>query len=109
MARIELDVEHTLPQPDALARVKVLGAYYRDHHGATVTWNDAVGTIEARYLAIRLHALVRVEATRVHCEAPDPGFLLRRRGTEYLRKKIQRYLDPATPIELLPGFVATHR
>lgn len=102
MARIELEVEHSLPPESALLRVQALGEYYEHRHGAQVTWHDGNGEIQVKYIGIKLVVKVRVEPRRVHCEAPDPGFLLRKRGTEYLRKKITRYLDPAVPVDSLP-------
>ncbi|MFO0744805.1 MAG: polyhydroxyalkanoic acid system family protein [Myxococcota bacterium] len=102
MARIELEVDHSLPAAVALARMHALGEYYQHRHGASVHWDDKTGDIQVKYVGLKLGVRVRVDDRRVHCEAPDPGFLLRRRGIEYLRKKIQRYLDPGTPVELLP-------
>ncbi|MCC6620352.1 MAG: polyhydroxyalkanoic acid system family protein [Deltaproteobacteria bacterium] len=101
-SRIELEVAHDLPIEEAHARMLALGEYYHHRHGAVVTWADHQGDIAVRYLGIKLHVRVLVEARRVHCEAPDPGFLLRKRGIEYLRKKIARYLDPATAVDALP-------
>ena len=82
--------------------MQALAEYYTHRHGAAVTWATHAADIAVRYLGITLHVRVRVEERRVHCEAPDPGFLLRKRGIEYLRKKIARYLDTATPVAELP-------
>lgn len=102
MARIELEVEHSLSPESALARMHALGEYYQNHYGAHVVWSAGSCDIQVKYVAIKLAVKVRVDDRRVHCEGPDPGFLLRKRGTEYLRKKIARYLDPAVAIESLP-------
>jgi len=101
-SRIELEVAHDLPLDQAHERMQALGEYYHNRHGAVVTWADHTGDIAVRYLGIKLHVRVQVDARRVHCEAPDPGFLLRKRGIEYLRKKIARYLDAATAVGALP-------
>ena len=97
-SRIDLEVAHNLPIEQAVERMHALGEYYHHRHAATVTWTGNAGDIAVRYLGLRLHVIVRVEAQRVFAEAPDPGFLLRKRGIEYLRKKIGRYLDPATAV-----------
>jgi len=102
MARIELEIEHTLSPASAHARMQALGEYYQHRHGAHVVWAETNGEIEVKYIGIKLVVRVRVEPRRVHCEAPDPGFLLRKRGAEYLRRKIGRYLDPSVAIEALP-------
>ncbi len=102
MARMELDVPHTLPHEDALERIKALGEFYHHRHGAQVTWTHHTCTLEARYVGIRLSANCRVDASRVHVDCSDPGFLLRKRGAEYLRKKLERFLDPNIPLETLP-------
>lgn len=102
MSRIELAVDHTLPMDAALARMHALADYYIHRHGATVQWDHGVGDIHVKYIGVKLLVRVKVDSHCVHCEAPDPGFLLRRRGLDYLRKKLTRYLDPATPVELLP-------
>ena len=101
-SRIELEVAHSLPITQALERLYALGDYYHHRHGAVVTWSDHVGDIVVRYLGLRLTVRVRLDDARVTCDAPDPGFLLRKKGLEYLRKKINRYLDPATAVSDLP-------
>ena len=101
-SRIELDVAHEHTPDRALERLQALAEYYHHRHGATVTWEGHAGDLTVRYLGLRLHVRFQVEPGRVHCSAPDPGFLWRKRGLEYLRKKIARYLDPATPVEALP-------
>ncbi len=102
MARMELDVVHTLTLEDAIERIRALGEFYHHRHGAQVSWTHHTCTLEARYVGIRLSANARVEPTRVHVDCSDPGFLLRKRGAEYLRKKLERFLDPNNALESLP-------
>jgi hypothetical protein len=94
MAKIDLEVAHTLTPEDALARIQALGEYYVHRHHAEVTWRGTAVVIVARYVGVRLEVQAKVGPQSVHAETRDLGFLLRKVGAEYLRKKLLRYLGP---------------
>jgi len=67
-----------------------------------VSWSGLSCSIAVRYLGLQVSGDARVDPHGVHIEAVDPGFLLRKRAADYLRRRFERYLDPATPLAELP-------
>jgi hypothetical protein len=101
--RIQISVPHRLPAEDALARVHALGKYFQNRHGMSMRWeSERVGHLAGRYLLISIDGRFSVDERAVHLDGQDPGLLLRAKATDYLRGKLETYLDPATPLADLP-------
>ena len=100
--RIDLNVKHQLSPEEALERVRALGDYYENRHGAAVAWNGSIGHIKAKWLTMHADIEFRVTNSSIQLDGPDPGLLLRGRVTKYLKRKLETYLDPGTPLESLP-------
>lgn len=100
--RLDLSVSHRLSPDEALSRVQALGDYYKNRHGARVSWNGNRGTISTTYLTMKADIDFIVGEGAVRLDGPDPGFLLRGKVTSYLKGKLETYLDPTTPLAELP-------
>lgn len=101
--RLELSVSHGLPVEDALARVHALGNYFQNRHGMSMRWeSELVGHLSGRYMLITIDGRFSVDPKAVHLDGQDPGMLLRKKALDYLRRKLEQYLDPATPLRELP-------
>lgn len=99
---ISFTVRHQHGLDGAQARVEALGDYYRNRHGAKVTWDGNHGTIDGKYALMTIYAKVHVQEDQVHVEGRDPGALLRKKATNYLRGKFEQYLDGNVTLENLP-------
>ena len=100
---MEIDHKHGLPIEDARARMRILGEYLHNRHGIKVTWaDDDRARFSGKYLVVKIEGEMKIEEGRVRFNAADPGFLWRKKATEYIQGKLKAYLDPKTPVAELP-------
>ena len=100
---MEIDYKHALADADALARLKALGDYLAHKHGIQVTWeNDQKAVFHGKYLVVRIDGELTLEPGAAHFHGKDPGFLWRKKASDYIRGKLEAYLDPATALDDLP-------
>ena len=100
---MEIDHKHALSIEDARARLKVLGEYLHNRHGIKVTWqDDDRAHFSGKYLVVKIEGNMTVEASRVRFKGEDPGFLWRKKATEYIEGKLTTYLDPKKALADLP-------
>jgi hypothetical protein len=100
---MEIDFKHELPLADARARLEVLGEYLHNRHGIRVTWADeSRARFQGKYLVVKIDGQMTLEQGIVKFRGEDPGFLWRKKATEYIAGKLKSYLDPKTTIADLP-------
>lgn len=99
---MQFDYPHSLGAEGARERVDVLCTYLFNRHGIRVEWNDNVGRFDGKYLMISIQGQMRVEDDRIHFDGKDPGMLWRKKAVNYLKEKLELYLDPNTPVADLP-------
>ena len=96
------DFRHAFSKDDAKVRLEALGDYLHNRHGISITWDGYRAAFNGRYLVIKIEGELLLEENLVHCDGKDPGVLWRKKATDYLKKKLGAYLDPATSVEELP-------
>jgi hypothetical protein len=100
---MEFDFKHELPPDDARARLEVLGEYLNNRHGIRVTWSDdGRARFNGKYMVVKIDGEMRLENGVVKFRGEDPGFLWRKKATEYIQGKLKSYLDPKTTLGDLP-------
>ena len=100
---MEIDYKHGLPDADARARLEVLGEYLHNRHGIRVTWSgENSARFHGKYMVVKIDGEMRLENGVVRFRGEDPGFLWRKKATEYIRGKLTSYLDPKTTLADLP-------
>ena len=100
---MEIDHKHGLPVEDARARLQALGEYLHNRHGIKVTWQDADrARFSGKYLVVKIEGEMRLEPGHVRFRGEDPGFLWRKKATEYIQGKLTAYLDPRKTLDQLP-------
>lgn len=99
---MQFDYPHSLGTESARERLDVLCTYLLNRHGIKVDWNDNVGSFDGKYLLISIQGQMLVEDNRVHFDGKDPGLLWRKKAVNYLKDKLELYLDPRTPVSELP-------
>jgi hypothetical protein len=96
---MEIDFKHELPPDDAKARLLVLGEYLQNRHGIKVTWSDDDhARFAGKYLVVKIEGDLVLAPGLVKFRGEDPGFLWRKKATEYIQGKLKAYLDPKTPL-----------
>lgn len=100
---MEIDYRHSLADADARARLEVLGEYLTNRHGIKVSWLDANrAKFSGKYLVVKIEGELSMSAGLVKFRGEDPGFLWRRKASDYIEGKLAKYLDAKTPIADLP-------
>jgi hypothetical protein len=99
----ELTVPHGLDLTDARARLHALGDYLSNKYGLSVTWNgeDDAG-VSGSYLVVSISGSLHLTPQAVSFTGKDPGMLWRGKARDYLSRKLEKYLDPATSADALP-------
>ena len=100
---MEIDYRHDLSEADAKARLQALGEYLHNKHGIAVTWLDAHrASFTGKYMVVKIDGELSMGTGVVRFRGKDPGFLWRKRASEYIEGKLAVYLDAKTPLEKLP-------
>jgi len=100
---MEIDYRHDLPEADAKARLQALGEYLTNRHGIAVVWVDPTrATFNGKYLVVKIEGEMTMAAGIVRFRGKDPGFLWRKKASDYIAEKLEMYLDPKTPLDQLP-------
>ncbi len=100
---MEIEYKHRLDEPEAQARMKVLGEYLEKRHGIAVSWaTPDRAQFNGKYLVVKIHGEMHLTPGVVRFKGDDPGMLWRRKATEYIREKLVKYLDPAVALADLP-------
>src|SRR5579863_2817494 len=99
----DLSRPHGLALPDARARLHALGDYLSNKYGLTVTWTgEDEANVSGSYLVVTIAGSLRLTPTTVTFSGKDPGMLWRGKAKSYLLGKLDRYLNPSTPLGALP-------
>ncbi|HUJ63759.1 MAG TPA: polyhydroxyalkanoic acid system family protein [Kofleriaceae bacterium] len=100
---MEIDFPYSLSDPDARARLELLGQYLANRHGIKVTWMDnGKAKFSGKYLVVRIDGELALGNGRAYFKGEDPGFLWRNRAKDYIQGKLEKYLDPTVTAAQLP-------
>jgi hypothetical protein len=99
---MKFDYPHALVREEARTRLVRLGDYLRNRHGIQVSWTGDRGSFRGKYLVVPIEGELLLGEGVVHVTGKDPGFLWRRRAMDYLKSKLEIYLDPKRPVDELP-------
>ena len=101
--RMEIDHKHDLTPADAKARLEALSDYLQTRHGIKVSWTEPTrAKFSGRYLVVKIEGELTMDTNMVRFRGEDPGFLWRKKATDYIHGKLTKYLDPRTPLDALP-------
>jgi len=102
---MEIDFPYALSEDDARARLDILGKYLANRHGIKVTWSEPTkARFSGKYLIVRIEGELTMGDGHARFRGEDPGFLWRKKATDYIKNKLETYLDPkAVPSELPTG------
>ncbi len=99
---MEIDYKHALTEEDARARLERLSSYLGNKHGIKVEWNGAKAKFFGKYLVVTIDGELAVAPGVVTFRGADPGFLWRKKATQYIQGKLEKYLDPKLTLADLP-------
>jgi hypothetical protein len=100
---MEIDYKYELSDQDARSRLDILGKYLASKHGIKVTWSDPnKARFSGKYLVVKIEGELSLASGLAQFRGEDPGFLWRGKAKEYIREKLEKYLDPKTPADQLP-------
>ena len=64
--------------------------------------DDGRARFHGKYMVVKIDGEMRLEQGFVRFRGEDPGFLWRKKATEYIQGKLKSYLDPKTTLGDLP-------
>ncbi len=100
---MEIEYKHRLDEPEAQARLKVLGEYLEKRHGISVSWSTPdLAQFNGKYLVVKIRGELKLSPGVVKFRGDDPGLLWRRKATDYIQEKLVKYLDPEIALADLP-------
>ena len=99
---MDFDFDHTFSDEEARERLAALGDYLRNRHGIAVAWEGDRATFDGKYLVINIQGSMTLSRQHLRFSGKDPGLLWRKKATNYLRGKLEKYFDPGTPLDELP-------
>lgn len=95
MAKIKLDIPHSLAPDEAQKRVEALFGYWGRKYGVKSNWASEIATFAGKVMGISFDGQLSVLAGKITGDAADTGLLLRGQAEKYLKRKFADYLDPA--------------
>jgi len=90
---------HSLTQREAAERLLALTDYWDAQYNTRTEWNGDTGTICGRVLGLSFRARFDVEPDRLHGELQVSFLAVRMGGRQYLKRKLDHYLNPAIPLD----------
>jgi hypothetical protein len=99
---MQIDYKHGLTHDDARARLEKLGSYLMQKHGIKVEWNGDRAKFLGKYLVVKIDGELAVAPGLVTFRGVDPGFLWRKKASDYIEGKLEKYLDPKMTLDDLP-------
>ena len=100
---MEIDFQYVLSDEEAKDRLELLGQYLQNKHGIKVTWVDAQrARFSGKYLLVKIEGELSLGNSHAIFKGEDPGFLLRARAKDYIKGKLEKYLDPKNAVSDLP-------
>jgi len=99
---VQIDHKHSFAHDEAKARARALAEYLQNRHGMQVTWSgDDSFRMQGKYMVVSVDVNVQVAPDAVHVTGKDPGMLWRSQAKAYIQRKLDRYMDPAQPLDSL--------
>ncbi|MEZ4365652.1 MAG: polyhydroxyalkanoic acid system family protein [Kofleriaceae bacterium] len=100
---MEIDYKHGLPADDARARLEALADYLGNKWGIKIAWTAPErATFSGRYMVVKIQGELTLREQVVQFRGEDPGFLWRKKASEYITYKLKTYLDPQVQLADLP-------
>ena len=98
---MKFDYPHSFDLSEAKERMSALGDYLQNKYGLNVTWQDNKATFTGKFKIVTIDGTLEVSGNKVDFSGKDPGMLLRKKATSYLKDKLATYLDPSKPVDSL--------
>jgi Putative polyhydroxyalkanoic acid system protein (PHA_gran_rgn) len=99
---MQIDYKHKCEDAEVRPRLEKLSSYLHNRHGIKIEWNGTKAKFSGKYLVVKIDGELAIGANIVTFRGEDPGFLWRKKASEYIAEKLETYLDPTTPLDALP-------
>ena len=94
---------HDMPRQEALDRVRALTDYWDTRYGTRTEWVGNRGSIRGRAFRISFEATFTINPGSMDGEMRVSFLAVRMGGRQYIKRKLDEYLDPANSLEDLRG------
>lgn len=96
---------YSLSQQEAIARVQALTDYWDAQYRTHTVWEGHTGTISGRVFGISFWARFIVDPGILHGQMQVSFIAEKMGGRQYLKRKLDHYLDPGVSLEELQAVV----
>lgn len=90
-----------VPQAEAIARIQALTDYWDTRYRTRTDWCGNRGTIQGRVLGISFKARFSIDPGMLRGEMEVSFIAMKMGGRQYLKHKLDEYLDPSRSVEQL--------
>jgi hypothetical protein len=91
---LKFQIGHHFARTDAKVRVQQLLSYWTQAFGVKNHWEGDHARLRGKVLGVAFQARLDVTDTSVGGEATDPGALFRAAASDYVKRKLRKYLSP---------------
>jgi hypothetical protein len=96
---MKFEYSYSLPTEEVRDRLRALGDYLTNRHNVTVAWDGDRARFNGRFKkVVAIDGELSFSDGKIMFLGKDPGLALRGQATKYLKKKLELYLDPETPL-----------
>lgn len=96
---MEFSQNHSLDKAEAKHRVEKLAECWKNEYGICVDWDGDKAHLQGEVKGFSVDAHVTVNEKSIDAEGKDPGFLMRKLATAYLKTKLTDCLDPSKSVD----------
>ena len=93
-AHLKFLVGHHFARADAKVRIQQLLEYWTSSFGVKYRWDGDQVRLRGHVFGVDFRARLDITDTAVGGEATDPGTLFRTAASDYVKRKLRKYLSP---------------
>ncbi len=94
---------YEMPREEAVQRVRALTDYWDARYGTRTEWQGHRGRIKGKGLGISFDATFTINSEIMVGEMKVSFLAVKMGGRQYLKRKLDEYLDPGKSLEELQG------
>ncbi|MFT3709407.1 MAG: hypothetical protein QM817_17355 [Archangium sp.] len=92
--RLSLAVPHAFEKSEVIERLGYLLAYWKKRFNIASEWHGDRVFLSGSVYGIKIQAMFAVDGSNVTAFATDPGWVWRGQVTNYVDRKLKKYLHP---------------
>jgi hypothetical protein len=100
---------HSLGREEAVERIRALTDYWDAQYKTRTSWTENEGDISGRVLGLSFRAHFVIDRDRLHGTLRVSPLAVKMGGRQYLRYKLDEYMDPSVSVDELRSRIPRKR